>query len=296
MFKTIVVGSDGRRGRGAAALGQLIAEAGDARLLLVGVELPLVESFRELRVELEADLRALHDALAPAAETQIAVDLSPARALRRVAHEEQADLVVVGSRQPGALRRLGGDSAMQVLHGAPCAVAVAPDGLPACERIETIGVGLDTTPEARAALGLALELAQRTGATIRLLAVASDVYPGSANLVVDMTYADRYAKVIDERVQTARRTVDEALETCAAVAATGDVRLGDPSGELVALSAGCDLLVLGSRRWGPVRRLVLGSTSEAVIRHAECAVLVLPREAASEYDETHVGDVATVAL
>ena len=35
--------------------------------------------------------------------------------------------------------------------------------------------------------------------------------------------------------------------------------------------------MLGSRNWGPVRRLMVGSTSHAVVAHAEGAVLVLPR-------------------
>jgi hypothetical protein len=46
---------------------------------------------------------------------------------------------------------------------------------------------------------------------------------------------------------------------------------------LILASENLDLLVLGSRRWGPVKRLALGSTSERVIRHTACPVLVPPR-------------------
>jgi len=69
------------------------------------------------------------------------------------------------------------------------------------------------------------------------------------------------------------------------VSASGDVRVGDPTAALTALSADCDLLVLGSRRWGALRRLALGSTSEFVIRNASCPVLVPPRGAGHEHDE-----------
>lgn len=292
MFNTIVVGTDGQRGRSAAALGQALATATGAQLLLVGVapELPLrlVESYPQMRAALEAQLRDVRDALAPAARTQIAIDLSAAHALGRIAQDEHADLMIVGSRQPGAVRRLlSGDNALSVLHSASCAVAVAPDDLPPCGELATIGVGLDTTPEAHAALALALELAQRSGAVVRLLAVASDAYPGMPHIFSPATYDDdTYAQVIDDRVKTARTMIEQALAACAGAAATGDVRLGDPAPELVAFSAECDLLVLGSRRWGPVRRLVLGSTSEPVLRHARCPVLVLPRDAVSEYDES----------
>ena len=292
MFKTIVVGCDGHRGRGAAALGQVLATATGAQLLLVGVqpELPLrlVESYPAMRAALEAQLRDVCDTLAPAARTQISIDLSASHAIGRIAQDEQAGLIIVGSHQPGAVRRLAsGDNAMGVLHSSRCAVAVAPDHLPPCGELATIGVGLDTTPEAHAALALALELARCTGAAVRLLSVASDAYPGMPHIFSPATYDDAtYAEVIDDRVQTARTMIEEALTACAGAAATGDVRLGNPARELATFSAECDLLVLGSRRWGPVRRLVLGSTSEPVLRHAQCPVLVLPRNAATEYDET----------
>ena len=51
--------------------------------------------------------------------------------------------------------------------------------------------------------------------------------------------------------------------------------------ELAAFGEHVDLLVVGSRGYGPVRRLVLGSTSEYLERHARCSLLVLPRAEAS---------------
>jgi nucleotide-binding universal stress UspA family protein len=47
--------------------------------------------------------------------------------------------------------------------------------------------------------------------------------------------------------------------------------------ELAAFGDSVDLLVVGSRNYGPVRRLVLGSTSDYLERHARCSLLVLPR-------------------
>jgi len=51
--------------------------------------------------------------------------------------------------------------------------------------------------------------------------------------------------------------------------------------ELAAFGDEMDILVVGSRGYGPVRRLVIGSTSEYLQRHARCSLLVLPRTAAS---------------
>ena len=49
--------------------------------------------------------------------------------------------------------------------------------------------------------------------------------------------------------------------------------------ELAAFGDQVDILVVGSRGYGPVKRLVLGSTSDFLQRHARCSLLVLPRVA-----------------
>ncbi len=77
----------------------------------------------------------------------------------------------------------------------------------------------------------------------------------------------------------ARDANDAALRRCRAegVRALDDVRVGEPAAELSALSAACDLLVLGLRLG--IRRIALGATAERVIRDAQCPVLVPPRRA-----------------
>ncbi len=301
MFNTIVSGTDGQRGRGAASLSQVIAAATGARLLLVGVEwdnpLPLAESYADNRAQLEAELRDVRDDVAPDARTQIAFGMSPAHALRKAAEAAEADLIVVGSRHRRGVQRLAAnDDAMQVLHDAPCAVAIAPDHLTPCRALTRIGVGIDETPESAAALDMALELARPTGAEVHLLAVASETYSSSVNLAMGAVYLDDYQEVLNARIGTAQAQVDAALERCEGVTAKGDVRLGDPVGELLALSVDCDLLVLGSRRWGTVRRIALGSTSEAVIRDARCPVLVPPRGVAAAQQASERAAHASVVL
>ena len=289
-FQTIVVGSDGQRGRAAAVLAQAIASATGARLVLVGVAseppLPLAAAHAQAHAALECELLRIRDELAPAAETQVATDVSAAHALRRVAETEDADLLVVGTMHRSRLQRLtSADRAMQVLHGAPCAVAVAPDHLAYHRELRQIGVGIDGTPESEAALGLALELARLSAATLRLLAVAGELYPAPADLAAGPGQGEIYRQVVDGRLQVARDATEAALRRCRAegVRAIDDVRVGEPAAELSALSADCDLLVLGSRRWGPIRRIALGATAERVIRDAQCPVLVPPRHAVSEH-------------
>ena len=299
MYRTIVAGCNGfERGRGAVSLAHAIASATGARLVLVGVHhnppLPFPGGYTEQRAELEHALRAVRDELAPEAIVQIHTDLSPARALRHVAEAERADLLVVGSRHRRRLQHiLEGDRAMQVLHGAACAVAVAPDPLAPHPELRRIGVGIDSTPESERALAMARDLAERTGAHLWLQLVVDDTISSWAGLTPMGGPPDVYEQIIASRASAGRQLLAERFEDCRGVSADGTVVVGSPTGELVLASEGLDLLVLGSRRWGPVRRLALGSTSERVIRHTACPVLVLPRDAASEHgDATSIGEAA----
>jgi nucleotide-binding universal stress UspA family protein len=79
----------------------------------------------------------------------------------------------------------------------------------------------------------------------------------------------------------------------------GDVGYGQRGEELARFSEGLDLLLVGSRGYGPVGRLLNGSTSNYLSRHARCPLLVLPRSnarrrpaGAGEEEETPVGTAA----
>ena len=63
----------------------------------------------------------------------------------------------------------------------------------------------------------------------------------------------------------------------------GRVAVGAPPDELVAFGDELDLLVVGSRGRGPLRRLILGSTSLHLTREARCPLLVIPRSAVAEH-------------
>ncbi len=183
MSKTIVVGVDGREGgHDALVLAGRLARMSGADLVALRV-LPFdyygtraaSPSFAEVadedaRAELAAELAraGVH------ARVRLQGDSSPARALHRVAEQERAALIVVGSTHRGrAGRVLAGDHAAGVLHASPCPVVVAPRGFAAREwgPVTRIGVGFDGRPEARQALDHAVEFAREAGATIEVMSV-----------------------------------------------------------------------------------------------------------------------------
>lgn len=172
MFRTIVAGTDAHhKGRNAVALAHELAWATGARLLLVAVH----EHGPTQPVDLLRRLRALRNELAPEALALTVPGPSPAKALRRIAQEQGAGLIVVGARTRGrASRVIEGEPGMQVLRGAPCAVAVAPDREPAPRHLARIGVRVDELPESVAALDLADSLARYAGGRLTKIAAGDE--------------------------------------------------------------------------------------------------------------------------
>jgi nucleotide-binding universal stress UspA family protein len=271
MFTRIVVGVDGRAaGRDALVLATLLraAPGGELVALHACATEPLLREDVLARVEAElAHAQATGHAL-------VVTDRSPAHALRSIAQREAADLIVIGSsRRAGLERVLAGDDAAATLHCAPCAVAVAPHGLAhAPDALRRVGVGLDGSKESRVALALARRVAHRAGAELRAITVAAPLIPPWPAPAWGPDWSGRWP------TDPARRLVSEiAAELDEDVA--HEVVTGTAWRELASLSEDLDLLVVGARAGGPVRRLLLGSTSTKLARHAACSLLVTPRGA-----------------
>jgi nucleotide-binding universal stress UspA family protein len=159
-------------------------------------------------------------------------------------------------------------------QGRPAPVAIAPAGYGA-ERptLATIGCGYEGSPEAREALGWAESLALRAQSRPRLVGVHEWLPPVSAPVGAGPTAS--LAQVLRRRQPGG---VDEALGRLEpGLDASAELHDGSPAGVLEELSGELDLLVLGSRGYGPVRAVLLGSVSSALARGAECPLVVLPR-------------------
>ena len=117
-------------------------------------------------------------------------------------------------------------------------------------------------------------------ADIHVLSVAEVIYPlmvGMVPDVVDTTDLDvpteEQAKATAEKAAERFRTLGFAAEGC--------YRKGDPESAILdyAKEWGADLIVVGSHDRSRMERLLLGSVSESVVKHAPCSVLVLKHRA-----------------
>jgi nucleotide-binding universal stress UspA family protein len=288
MFKNVLVGVDGRaNGRDAIALAARFTDpAGELTLAYVhsgplrpvqAVTPGLVDLEREESHDLLQQERA---AAGVSAELVSVVATSPGRGLHQQAEEQHADLLVVGSCSRGSLGRVMlGDDTRAALNGAPCAVAIAARGY--AENpvpIANIGVGYDGSPESVTALAMARELASATRADVHAL----EVVP-----IATYAYTGMMPPAIGESIDTLLREANARMQELPDV--DGRAVYGLTGEELAAFGEHVDVLVVGSRSYGPVKRLVLGSTSDHLQRHARCSLLVLPRAAAGAKGESPAG-------
>ncbi len=291
MFRHVMVGVDTRSGgHDAVALArQLLAPGGELTLAHVDDDYAAVF---ERNVEFGYDAAGHQETTrllehecrdAGARLVRIAAG-STGEGLHRLAEEHAADLIVVGSSRRGRLgRAMAGSDTRDSLNGASCAVAVAPLGYAGLDRAPaTIGVAYDGGPESVAALEAARELAARTGAAIRACEVVS---------LPTYAYASIYAVGWAENITASVADAEVRLAELDGV--DGHAVYGITGEELASFSRDVDLLIAGSRGYGPARRLIHGSTSNYLLGHARCALLVLPRGATEEPSGEPVG-VATV--
>jgi nucleotide-binding universal stress UspA family protein len=263
MFKTIIIGVDGREGsKDALALARRLAGAG-SRLTAVAIAdgSPDIEAA-------DTALRATLDGY-PDIDSRVFVATSVHEGLHECARSMQADLLVLGSTHRGLVGRLLlGDDARRTLHDAPCPVALAPHGFGAVggeARLQTVGVGYDTGEAAQAALALAREIGEDAHAAVRVEQVLAE-RPSAAWIV-----ASGSAKEARERELFLAQEKLDALEGVSARA-----RGGEPTDALLEFAEEVDLLVLGLGHHNAAARLVLGSVADEISGRCPRPLLLVP--------------------
>ncbi|MGZ6672067.1 MAG: universal stress protein [Solirubrobacteraceae bacterium] len=298
---SIVVGvEESERSLDALALARRLAGRGDALLLVCAYPAdPLMSGEggatygRALRAEAEATLARLGGEIG--CETLAVPDRHPAHALAQIGAEVGAAAIVVGSSHTGRLRRiLPGSTGEHLLEAAPCAVVVAPrDYRRHAERpIEVVACAYDGAPEALRVLTVAEEIARRHGAALRIVQVIEPSEVVDAVLAVDPQGAAAARRIRERPLDELRRVVGELAP---GLDVQADLVSGDPAEELVRASATADLIVAGSRGYGPLHAVLAGAVSGRLIGAAACPVIIVPRAIRLREERGHASATAAIS-
>jgi nucleotide-binding universal stress UspA family protein len=205
---------------------------------------------------------------------------SAAHGLADLAEDIDAVMVIVGTAQEtGLTRALLGSSTERLLHGATAPVTVVPPGWrqSAPDRISRVGVAYLDTRDGREALRMAVRVALRIPARLTLYSVigqSSERYSYLVGRTDEEAFLDKARDSFGKALEFASAGVPPELEPRTVLLEGGIVE------SLAALGPDdVDMLVCGSRGYGPVRRVLLGGVSSRLIRGARLPVAVVPRAA-----------------
>jgi nucleotide-binding universal stress UspA family protein len=135
----------------------------------------------------------------------------------------------------------------------------------------------DGSDEARQAAQAAAELSKDTGSEVHV----AYVLPSPRELRGHHVYSEEVMQSVTERAEEDGRSFLEEqaqqLRSSGGEVAETHLRAGEPDKEIVKLSEelGAGAIVIGSRGLGALKRTLMGSVSESVVRHAHCPVFVV---------------------
>jgi nucleotide-binding universal stress UspA family protein len=137
----------------------------------------------------------------------------------------------------------------------------------------------DGSEEAELATLRAVDLADATHSELHVVHVGVvpiflQSYPGT------LGYYGKLYEQIEEESSKLLREQSWRVKAAGGTVAGTHLRMGQVDLEIVALAEelGAGLIVIGSRGLGGVRRALMGSVSDSVVRHAHCPVLVVRQE------------------
>ncbi len=194
-------------------------------------------------------------------------------------------LVVLGSRGLGPLKRaLMGSVSLSVVRHAHCPVLVvrgnarngrAGEGVPG-----RILLAVDGSREATAAREAAVRISNASDSELHVVFVLpTESYVPHLGPGI----REDWEGIFERAKQHARTWLDQQVEQIEAEEGTvagAHLALGRPRADIVRLGdeLDADLIVVGSRGLGGVRRTLMGSVSDSVVCHARCSVLVVREE------------------
>jgi len=287
MKPKVLIGYDGSpEGEDALGLGGRISEVLDARPLVAtvitqprdGTEAgefdAAVTSFCE---PLFAKARERLDGLD--VQEQSTVNDSPAAGIYELTDWLKPTAIVIGSTRHGTAGRVQvGTVGGSLRAGVHSTVAVAPRGYAedGASGLDRIGVAVDGSSESWRALSAAAYLAERSGKSLHVLSVMGEPHYVLGGLLSPFGPEEYREFKEQEWGRVYQSGVDRLPDD---VVTEPQLLHGEPAEALTEAAGDLDLLVLGSRGYGPVKGTLLGSVSSRVMAAAPCAVMVVPRGA-----------------
>jgi len=208
------------------------------------------------------------------------VDGPPTDAITKAAVRRRADVIVMGWRGHGPVRRLlTGSVSRAVVRRAPCAVLVVRRPL---RHLRHIVVGFDDSAQAWRAVKLISRLSAPRGRRLSLLTAVETMPVPSQSLALSGTRAAVAAEVRrinEERLARAHAALGRAARTLVRAGWTVDTAIttGAPLRDILATVAArrAELVVVGAKGVTGVREVLLGSVAEGALNRSPVAVLIV---------------------
>jgi nucleotide-binding universal stress UspA family protein len=203
---------------------------------------------------------------------RIVTEGDPSVEIIRVAEERRVDMIVLGARGLGAVKRfLVGSTSLTVARYAPCPVSIVR-GRP--KKARRVLVAVDGSEASRAAVRFLSLFELVREARVKLIHVLPKaVVSRRRRSRRSVAAGDRQARLAEatKRLTRAAARLEDAKYPVEAVLAEAREILR------VAESRDVDLVVLGARGLGTVGRLLLGSVSETVLHHLGRPMMIVRR-------------------
>ena len=138
----------------------------------------------------------------------------------------------------------------------------------------------DGSEEATLAAQTAVDIADKTSSELHVVYVGVLDYGYSSYDVPDYVYVQQIQENLEQEARKALDTEVERVKAAGGRVVEAHLSMGSPDAEIVKLAddIGAGLIVMGSRGLGGIRRALIGSVSDSVVRHAHCPVLVVREE------------------
>jgi nucleotide-binding universal stress UspA family protein len=138
----------------------------------------------------------------------------------------------------------------------------------------------DGSREAESAAQVAAELVDKTGSELHVVHVEVVPYFAKYSAGTPSGFDRQLYEEIKEEAQETLRKLTWRVKVAGGAVAEDHLRMGVPGKEIVSLAEaiGAGLIVMGSRGRGGMRRALMGSVSDSVVRHAHCPVMVVRPE------------------